>query len=206
MKYYAKGDLKSLLKRRKESNSHFTIYEICKYMKQMTEALTFMHDNEFMHRDLKPENCFISDDDDVLLGDFGLATSMENKVQSAVAGTLKYMCPTMIIDKQYSYSADIWSLGCIFHEMAVLHYDKVYYKELFTNTNFHDSIHQDISKHYPTSIADLIVSILQEKPENRPSLSAILETVAKVEQDNNSTDILYYKQLASFFEKHHRKY
>jgi translation initiation factor 2-alpha kinase 3 len=49
--------------------------EVLSLFLQICKALDFIHTNEkLIHRDLKPKNIFFSENDEVKLGDFGLAT------------------------------------------------------------------------------------------------------------------------------------
>ena len=46
-------------------------------MKNMLEAISYMHENNIVHRDLKPENLLLvskDNDYDLVIADFGLAS------------------------------------------------------------------------------------------------------------------------------------
>lgn len=49
--------------------------EKMKMIKQILEALSYIHEQNMIHRDLKPANVFLDKDLNVKLGDFGLATT-----------------------------------------------------------------------------------------------------------------------------------
>ena len=48
--------------------------EIWKLIRQIIEALAYIHSRRLIHRDLKPGNIFIDSEGNCRLGDFGLAT------------------------------------------------------------------------------------------------------------------------------------
>lgn len=54
-----------------------------------------MHDKRIMHRDLKPANIFISSDDSLKVGDFGLGRVFSEETVEAYSkvGTPLYMSP-----------------------------------------------------------------------------------------------------------------
>ncbi|XP_076067724.1 serine/threonine-protein kinase Chk1-like [Oratosquilla oratoria] len=43
------------------------------YFKQLMEGVKYIHSRNIVHRDLKPENLFLTKNDDLKIGDFGLA-------------------------------------------------------------------------------------------------------------------------------------
>lgn len=53
--------------------------EKTKMIKQILEALSYIHEQNLIHRDLKPSNIFLDKNFIVKLGDFGLATTKEKK-------------------------------------------------------------------------------------------------------------------------------
>lgn len=75
-----------------------------------------------MHRDLKPNNILIGEDfRSIKLADFGLARSfgLPLKTYTSDVATLFYRAPEIILgSKVYGTAIDIWSVGCIFFELA----------------------------------------------------------------------------------------
>lgn len=51
--------------------------EIWRLFRQIVEGLAYIHKMGMIHRDLKPENVFLNENNDVKLGDFGLATRFD---------------------------------------------------------------------------------------------------------------------------------
>ena len=74
-----------------------------------------------MHRDLKPPNLLINREGQLKLADFGLARAFGIPVRSYTheVVTLWYRAPDVLLgSRKYSTPVDIWSVGCIFAEMA----------------------------------------------------------------------------------------
>ena len=74
-----------------------------------------------MHRDLKPQNLLLDGKGNIKLADFGLARAfgLPVKTYTHEVVTLWYRAPEILLgQKQYSTPVDIWSIGCIFAEMA----------------------------------------------------------------------------------------
>jgi len=68
MPYYAKGSIKILL-----SNRFLTVRQIIRYAIQFLTGLHNIHSKKLIHFDVKPDNILISDNDEAMLSDFGLA-------------------------------------------------------------------------------------------------------------------------------------
>jgi polo-like kinase 1 len=50
------------------------------FVKQIVEACIYLHEKRIIHRDLKLGNLFLNDAMEIKIGDFGLATRMENEL------------------------------------------------------------------------------------------------------------------------------
>ena len=111
---------------------------VCKWIRQMAEVLHFLHSRNLVHRDLKPENVLLTENDDIKIGDFGLARefiSVKGTVTTYVtyarnymntyAGTRHWMAPEVFPGPQghghYNEKADVFSLGILF--LAILERD-----------------------------------------------------------------------------------
>jgi polo-like kinase 1 len=49
------------------------------FVRQIVDACIYLHSKQIIHRDLKLGNLFLNDQMEIKIGDFGLATRMENQ-------------------------------------------------------------------------------------------------------------------------------
>jgi len=89
---------------------------------QCFHGIEFCHGRRVLHRDLKCQNVLIDlESMRLVLADFGLARAFNvpMKVYTHEVVTLWYRPPEILLGQEkYGPSTDMWSLGCIFAEMA----------------------------------------------------------------------------------------
>ncbi len=74
------------------------IERVTQYVRNIAAALQYAHGQKVIHRDVKPENMLVAANQEILLGDFGIAVVQSSRIQSMtnVAGTVSYMAPEQI--------------------------------------------------------------------------------------------------------------
>mmetsp|Transcript_13092 Transcript_13092/g.27643 ORF Transcript_13092/g.27643 Transcript_13092/m.27643 type:complete len:294 (+) Transcript_13092:162-1043(+) len=95
---------------------------IKKYLYQIINGIAYCHTHRILHRDLKPQNLLIDKNTKELkLADFGLARAFDIPIKRYTheVVTLWYRAPEILLGSpHYSTPVDMWSIGCIFAEMA----------------------------------------------------------------------------------------
>lgn len=159
----------------------------------ITEALAYVHEKGIRHRDLKPKNILVSPGR-VYLADFGIARDVrdsEDSITRGRSGTPSWTAPEVHDDQDHHMSpADVWSLGCIFLNIATVmygqtleQYDRImkerdpklkyellpeYLEDLRTNAIAASLENQDKPNFNCKHIMDLIDHMLKYKAEERP--------------------------------------
>ncbi|XP_035676234.1 calcium/calmodulin-dependent protein kinase type 1D-like [Branchiostoma floridae] len=85
-------------------------------VRQILDAIAYLHDQGVVHRDLKPENLlYYSPDEDskIMISDFGLSKMEQEGVMSTACGTPGYVAPEVLAQRPYGKEVDCWSIGVI---------------------------------------------------------------------------------------------
>lgn len=86
------------------------------FMRQICDAIGYIHSNNIVHLDLKPENilCLTESGNRIKIIDFGLAREYDpdNKLQ-VLFGTPEFVAPEVVNFEAISFATDMWSVGVI---------------------------------------------------------------------------------------------
>ena len=116
---YLENELKHLMENMK---TPFTVPQIKCLMKQLLEAVEYLHGRYIIHRDLKTSNILFSGQGVLKVCDFGLARVFASKGRpySQNVVTVWYRAPELLLGTgSYTESIDIWSIGCILAEIVL---------------------------------------------------------------------------------------
>jgi serine/threonine protein kinase len=114
MDYAPEGALRT----RHPAGSRLPLATVVAYVQQIAEALQYAHTRDVIHRDVKPDNLLLGSDQQILLGDFGLAVltpSPDLLSTQQMAGTIPYMAPEQFQGKP-CFASDQYALGIIVYE------------------------------------------------------------------------------------------
>ena len=146
-------------------------------LEQVLMALEAAHAQGIMHRDIKPENVLISTSGQVKVADFGLARAFGADTQHTrtgglVIGSVSYLAPEAIQQKDVDPRADVYAAGVVLFE-------------LLTGRKPHEGdgaiqvawkhVHEDIpvpsehtAQHVPDYVDALVRSATARDPDRRP--------------------------------------
>jgi tRNA A-37 threonylcarbamoyl transferase component Bud32 len=117
LEYFPCGSLRDRLK------NPVSEADAVNYARQIGEALQVLHAAHVVHRDLKPSNLMLTDDNRVVLIDFGSASvrygAGDLSRSDLCTGTPYYVCPEQIEDRDPDGRGDLYSLGVVLYEMLV---------------------------------------------------------------------------------------
>jgi len=86
-------------------------------IKDLADALQYLHDRMICHRDIKPENLLVIERQhtkSLKLADFGLAVSVREPLFT-VCGTPTYVAPEILAETGYGVKVDVWAVGVILY-------------------------------------------------------------------------------------------
>ncbi|XP_030916944.1 serine/threonine-protein kinase PLK1 [Geospiza fortis] len=149
--------------------------EVRYYLRQTILGCQYLHSHRVIHRDLKLGNLFLSDDMEVKIGDFGLATKVEyeGERKKTLCGTPNYIAPEVLSKKGHGLEVDIWSIGCIMYTLLVGKppFETSCLKDTYIRIKKNE---YTIPKHINPVAANLIQKMLRSDPAMRPTIDELL--------------------------------
>eukprot|EP00039_Didymoeca_costata_P017453 m.323921 g.323921 ORF g.323921 m.323921 type:complete len:313 (-) comp16539_c0_seq25:1397-2335(-) len=142
-------------------------------MRESLKGLQYLHGLGIIHRDIKAANIVLNEHGDCKLSDLGTATRAGKA--STLEGTPFWMAPEIILQKNYSTPADIWSLGITAIEIAT---GKAPLSDLHPMRAMYD-----ITKNPPPTLTGdfkkdfkgFVAKCLQKEQEKRPTANILLK-------------------------------
>ncbi|XP_018430383.1 PREDICTED: calcium/calmodulin-dependent protein kinase type 1B [Nanorana parkeri] len=153
---------------------YYTEKDASQLVRQILDALQYLHNMGIVHRDLKvpwPQN-------ELKLGDFGLSKIEDGGMMATACGTPGYVAPELLEQKPYGKAVDVWALGVISY-ILLCGYPPFYDEndsELFNQIikaeyEFDSPYWDDISE----SAKDFIRHLLEREPEKRLTCEQALQ-------------------------------
>ncbi|CAI5467735.1 unnamed protein product [Closterium sp. Yama58-4] len=163
------------------ARGHYSERAAAEVLRVIVSVVRYCHANYVIHRDLKPENFLVSSDEEgapLKAVDFGLSAFYRpGNPLHTVAGSAFYMAPE-VIRGSYGPDADLWSVGVVLY--ILLSGSPPFWAE--TDEGIFEEIlwgHVDQSEEpWPqvsTEAKQLVLSLLQQQPERRPTAAQLME-------------------------------
>lgn len=162
---------------------------------QLADALAAAHQQGVVHADIKPGNVIIDQQARPLLVDFGLArlSCMEDGQDTLASargstaglqGTISYMAPELFMGAKPDTSTDMFAFGALIYEMVSGRRPFDAGSEGATMQRILNSRPERLSllnPEIPTSLSDLVDSMLATSPTGRPaSMDTVRETLGRI--------------------------
>lgn len=144
---------------------------------QIATVLAAAHQVSLVHRDLKPRNLMLSRGGTVRVLDFGVAALLDPEITRVTAagdvvGSPAYMSPEQITSATVSPRSDLYSFGCVLHELLAG-------EEVFNATlpmaQMYAHLERDpqplraLRPEVPETVERLVLELLAKDPEARPA-------------------------------------
>ena len=114
MEYLQGGDLEERLTKGVSEETALRI------LRELVNALKFVHSKGIIHRDIKPANILFRQDETLVLTDFGIAKTINNDVgltqAGMIVGSAAYGSPEQMQGLTLDTRTDIYSVGVLFLE------------------------------------------------------------------------------------------
>lgn len=192
MPYYSNGSLKQLMDQR-----FLTVREIVIFSTQFLSGLNHIHSQRLVHFDIKPDNILLSERNEALVADFGLAKSrgINGLVeQDRLYG--KMAPPESYQQVEYDQRYDLYQVGLTLFRMCVgddRYYsqydafvingqlDRASFRHAVINNQFPKTASDVYPEHIPEALIKVIKKCLQDLDNRYSSVVEIVNDLAPIE-------------------------
>jgi eukaryotic-like serine/threonine-protein kinase len=169
MPYMDGGTLRARIRR-----SPVSLKQACSYLRDIADALDYIHQQGIIHRDIKSSNVMLDEDGSCYLADFGIARSNADATQLTttgnVLGTVDYIAPELFeTDYRADPRSDYYSLGVLLYEMVTGHLPFVAENQIAV-VAMHVNKLPPSPRTYVASISPAVEQVLMKALEKRPEL------------------------------------
>ena len=113
MEYIAGKTLEEYLE-----SSSLTVQRACAWAADLARGLALAHRAGIIHGDIKPGNIFVTPEEKVKLGDFGIARlATQVSLSERLKGTPAYLAPEQILGAAQDQRSDQFSFGIVFYQL-----------------------------------------------------------------------------------------
>jgi eukaryotic-like serine/threonine-protein kinase len=161
------------LRQRHPKGTRLPLVTILNYVRQIADALQYIHRHQLVHRDIKPHNLLLGLNDEVMLSDFGIAIVSQSFNPAYPAfhdfeGTVLYAAPEQLQGKPRR-SSDLYSFGVVVYEWLCGEwpftgtFEEVVHQHLFIPPPFFSEKGVEIAP----AIEKVVRKVLAKEPDQR---------------------------------------
>ncbi|MFC1850604.1 protein kinase [candidate division CSSED10-310 bacterium] len=182
MEYLEGHDLKYFL----EAGINLPTLQLLDILIAVCSALEYSHQKDIVHRDIKPANIFVLNTGVVKLMDYGLAKISSSTLTKTgmILGTIHYISPEQIREKNIDQRTDIYSLGVVMYE--IFSHERPFRGDSLTSI-LHKILYvepqpfEPVDRKLPPEILPIMLKALsKDKDQRYHSASALAEDLKKV--------------------------
>ncbi|KAH7080016.1 hypothetical protein BKA63DRAFT_233164 [Paraphoma chrysanthemicola] len=165
----------------------------------LASSVRYLHEQRpiVKHMDIKPQNILIVEGNGefphVVLCDFGISSSEEDVLDGRISQPLTrhYIAPEVFDGFTRKEAADIWSLGCVFAEMATVSFaqgnaqwldlrkdfngrtGKHYWQDVPALQDKLTALHEEAATRTEANVVQTLKSMLNAQPDERPDAASL---------------------------------
>lgn len=170
MPFMEGGTLRARIRR-----SPVPLKQACDYLRDIADALDYIHSQGIIHRDIKASNVLLDSEGSCYLSDFGIARITTDATQLTstgnVLGTVDYVAPELFeVNRRADARSDLYSLGVLLFEMVTgqLPFSAENQIALVSmHMNKRPPSPRSISQQISNQVDRVILRALEKKPEQR---------------------------------------
>ncbi|GAB4358080.1 MAG: serine/threonine-protein kinase [Kiloniellaceae bacterium] len=188
-----------------EPNSYAADHSYLKVLWQIAAGLQEIHDAGVIHRDIKPNNIRLDKEGIVKIIDFGLARSSDNAKTQNIIGTPVFMAPELWKDPTINFTKAIDVYAFAATAVALLNAQIPRALAMRPPGSVQISTLASCLKGLPANIVKTIHQCLDPKPENRPSMREVKESISKNLLQNKHRALVVMGSQSHYLDAKNRK-
>ena len=154
-------------------------------LRQLAEAIYYVHQTGYLHLDVKPENILVRSDNTIVLIDFDLCVKRKRRPVRLrqIPGTPAYVAPEVLMRQRADEQADIFSFGVVAYELVTRH--KPFERDTLEmeraaqiDPQVSPTPLERFAPDLPRGLRDLILkSLAKDTTKRYPAMSSILKSL-----------------------------